>query len=83
MKTHFRYTNVPKIPVYVGKPKTAIAEKFAAKYGEVFNVQEAYEEDGCKVVAFKTGYDKEVIVKMKSDGIYVNDKFFAKSWDEE
>lgn len=83
MNAHFRFGGVPRIPVFHCTAKTPVAERFVAKYGEVINVQKGFSDKDIKGVIARTGYDEEIIVEMRDDGIYVNNEFFAKSWDAE
>jgi hypothetical protein len=78
----FNFSGRPPINAFWCQAQTDAAKRFVAKYGEVFTVQEAF-TDGGPGVTYNTGTGQTVTVQVRGDGIYVDGKFFAKSWEDE
>lgn len=75
--------NATNIPAYWCQSKTVAAKRFTDIYGEVFIVEKIIKGQDSIGVIYKTGTEELVRVERKSDGIYVNEEFFAKNWDDE
>ena len=63
-------------------PLTDNARKFEKQYGGLFSVKGIGNPSSGPAIQFKNCKDENVIVRKRSDGIYVNNKFFCKQWED-
>lgn len=72
-----------KIPAYLCKARTAVAEKFVSLYGEVLSVKSFGHKNGNKLVIVTTGYGKDIEVQLANSGeIIIDGVHFADGWNE-
>ncbi len=79
----FNHHHRINVPAFFCELKTEAGRRFRDKYGEVYVVQQYGKLPGELHLVVALGTGKTIEVKKTSEGIFVDGKLFAESWEDE